>query len=162
MHFVIDRAKWRCGDNLFPIPNFGVSLTLDGLLRDDPELASACANAIKVRHGKGMTLLLNNEGCMCCLGFMSLQCGLTKEAILGQALPQDIDDYKTNDVFRELFLTTNDLGRTFNQPWVEDLVCINDNHLMTDEERETELSYELVKLGHTVEFINDYPVEIVD
>lgn len=58
-HLIIDRSKWRTGDQ-------SVNQT-----------------------GVGLTQLLNHDGYMCCLGFFCLAAGLKKEMILGSGQPSD-------------------------------------------------------------------------
>ena len=56
--FVVDRSRWRCGDQAHS--SYGVSA------------------------GKGATYLLNSEGYMCCLGFACMQLFGSKDRQLRQ------------------------------------------------------------------------------
>lgn len=83
MKFVIDRKKWRCGQ--------------DG------------ANSL----GRGETKLLNAEGYMCCLGQICEQSGISREVLLNKLYPplKGVDwlsTYVSEDRLYMVFVKIND------------------------------------------------------
>ncbi len=98
----------------------------------------------------GPTQLLNREGYMCCLGFYSLQIGnKTEEEILDMTCPYQVED-KTG--IESLVSLNNEV----NSGFAHDAIEINDNDLISNEDREQRL-IELFK-GKEIEisFINEY------
>jgi hypothetical protein len=77
MNFVIDRAKWRCGQ--------------DG----------------DSRRGRGDTMLLNSDGFMDVLGMVAAQVGVPSEAMLDAAGPEGCDDRDRQRLLRGVLLTHN-------------------------------------------------------
>lgn len=111
--YTVDRSNWRCG----------------GRYGDD-----------SVSHGTGATQLLNEEGFMCCLGFVTRQL-LPDVEILGVYQPRDIDvKYLLNK----------------NTKLSQDAMCINDDSGMPYEERERRLTELFKRHGYELEFIGKY------
>lgn len=110
-------------------------------------------------YGSDNSKLLLENGMMCCLGHISLQCGLTERQILHRTTP-----YRaiTNDGF---------LGqKVFNVPvgfdWLlndshdstseiaGEMMNVNDSIELSEEIREKRLIELAAKAGHELEFIN--------
>lgn len=85
-HFIIDRSKWRTGDNS------------------------------TYQTGKGVTALKNDKGYMCCLGFVCLQSGVKEDLILNMGEPEEVQKeipYLTNtlkDVEGDIFYGNTNLS----------------------------------------------------
>ncbi len=68
---IIDRSKWRCG----------------------AERAYSLGDDDEISHGKGDTMLLNDEGYKCCLGFACEQLGgCSEDELHGCSVPMDFMD----------------------------------------------------------------------
>lgn len=122
-YLIIDRAKWRTGAG-------GNFLT-----------------------GKGNTLLLNDEGFMCCLGFRCHQMGIPKNDLLGICTPGSFSlssRYDIPDLIEEKPWGWD------NSSFVEDAVKINDDMFLTPEQREKAITEHFKKIGVTVEFKGRY------
>lgn len=141
MILTIERAKWRRG---------GVHDRTQ--LQRGQEFNEAPRRAPEL----GETLLLNEKGFMCCLGFDALACGLRPVQIQGKADPQDIwgrdhvravgDDavfiaYVQGRIVRE------DDGFDHTQA-VKDAIVANDDEFITDDVREQRVREALMGLGY--------------
>ena len=99
---------------------------------------------------KGLTKLLNKEGYMCCLGFYSLQIGnKTEEEILNMTCPYQVED-KTG--IESLVTQYNGVNSSF----AHDAIEINDNDLISNEDREQRLIELFKENGVEISFINEY------
>lgn len=117
--FVIDRARWRSG----------------------------CEGPTKT--GEGRTKLLNNYGCMCCLGFISQQCGIPNEELDGYELPSETGI--------EFFLTYNAGYAILDRVLAKQAININDDEFMPREAKEKRLKNLFAGAGYEIEFIGEYP-----
>lgn len=93
-------------------------------------------------------LLRPTDGKMCCLGFLSLACGLTEDEIRGCDTPVDTRKY---DKFPAELLRQTEYG------WVDTLFSdrlmeINDREGYPEEEREAELTQLFKSIGIELEF----------
>ena len=131
---IIDRSKWRTG----------------GIISDSESLK---------KYGK--TLLLNNQGMMCCLGFYCEQLGgIPKDKLLGISSPESLglndintitelvikrDHYDVEDDYTLLptLLTT-------------DAITINDSADLSSEERENKIVNHFKNYNVEVIFKNKY------
>jgi hypothetical protein len=132
----IDRSKWRRGQG-----------TSQG---DD---------RAKAGIGLGVTMLLNSQGYMCCLGFDALACGVSKGLILEQPDPdeflsQNVYDSDDKDELRELLgeavydIYRNRFGSDDNSRHpVARAMKVNDIADLTEAEREAQLIPILKELG---------------
>lgn len=84
-------------------------------------------------HGKGEVNLLNKEGYMCCLGMTCKQSGISNKELLGTQDPSDI----SNKYIKYFTMLSN--GISFNTKLSNKAIEINDDDLLTDEEREQKL-----------------------
>lgn len=130
MDFIIDRSKWR----------------------------SAGDTNTRDYNGRGRTSLLNSEGFMCCLGHVSLQCGLTEQDIRCRLMPENVKTkYLLNIKKKNPDYINNDFcDTTFSKR----AATINDTR-MSDYERESRLKVEFETWGHTVIFIGAYVKETI-
>jgi len=107
------------------------------------------------RGGKEPAYLLSGKGKMCCLGFDARACGLSKERILMQMEPCEIEvspDEK-HYITKRLISVINGYGN--NSKLIDDLMSLNDNPDIGDSEREERLTPLLKKLGYAeVHFVN--------
>lgn len=97
--------------------------------------------------GKGGTLLLNDEGYMCCLGQWSLQCGVPPSYLIEQGEPMDIDpSYRPS----------------FEGNFVKKAISINDEENINKETRITKLKNLTNEYGYSLEVIeSEIPVDVV-
>ena len=99
---------------------------------------------------KGLTKLLNREGYMCCLGFYSLQIGnKTEKEILNMTCPYQVE----NQIGIESLVSKN--GEV-NSIFAYDAIEINDNDLISNEDREQRLIELFKGEGIEISFINEY------
>lgn len=127
MDFTIDRSKWRCGGG------------------DDGDRA----------RGTGATLLLNEEGYMCCLGQFCQQLGV--DGLLRRATPDVLHRLDKRDLTPLVGILVNqENGRFYDNDLCQLAVEINDDHECNDAERETALTELLAKHGHTLRFVGEY------
>lgn len=117
---VIDRSKWRTGQR--------------------GENAS----------GDGITMLLNFEGYMCCLGFFCNASGIHREDLVGVGAPDELD----KQFFSKIPLLISEVN--IRSQFTDIAIEINDNEDMCREEREDQIRVHFASEGIKVEFINDY------
>ncbi len=120
MKFTLDCAKWKCG-------------SIGG--RPDTAL------------GTGLTLLLNNQGFMCCLGQFSKQLGFSADQLLGIANPSELQ--KEN-----IFTKLNDHGSMLCSPLSIEAIGINDDNNTTIDTKIERLCRLFAENGHEIEVIN--------
>lgn len=123
MEFTIDRATWRCGD-ISVIP--------------------------ENRHGEGETFLLNEDGCMCCLGQISIQLGAKQEWILNKYTPKQTQQILNPLTYKDAWDMLD------NTVLASEAMAINDDEETTREQKEKLLTELFKKSGHTLAFIGDY------
>lgn len=130
--FVIDRSKWRCGD-------------------DGPH-----------RRGVGSTYMLNSEGFQCCLGQIATQLGCDDEYLLGLLDPADVDIAALSLTGRGPLLETHILTVAGDWSQVNCTsfsilgMNINDNEELTDTQRERKLERLAEEYGLRIEFTGEY------
>ncbi len=115
MHFTIDRSKWRTGGHS------------------------------ENKTGEGGTALLNKEGFMCCLGFMSLQQEdnpATEDMIRNYGWPCNVEKDHPSWKF---CLAKETAGR---------FTDVNDSRETTAAQKESLITGMLAVEGHTVTFVN--------
>lgn len=117
---IIDRKKWRTGGD-------------------------SC-----YKTGSGPTLLLNDKGYMCCLGFDALRKGLSKKDILNVGEPEDIFDDENDDIRNEKL--NKYYGEGFS--WTTEAIHINDDGETTPLEKEILLTQVFDEQGIKLTFKN--------
>jgi hypothetical protein len=106
-------------------------------------------------HEVGETLLLNDYGKMCCLGFHALAIGCSKSKVLWISEPCSlVGEYKRPP--KGLPVIEDDDGCYDNAPWVDDAIAAND-HIEDDAERESKIASIFKAQGWEVEFVGEYP-----
>lgn len=115
--FVIDRATWRCGGT-------------------GPH-----------RHGDGNTLLLNEQGDMCCLGHMALQSGCCEFEIESRGTPLFVSRLSQDKLLS---------GVGDHSGFVDAAITINDNYTLSREEREEKLIELGKKYDVEISFTGEY------
>jgi len=100
------------------------------------------------KTGRGQTMLLNNEGYMCCLGFRCNQLGIPKKDLLDKMQPSYLRGWEIPDL-----ITTRQDDSAFCGKAME----INDSPELTAREREKQLIAHFAKKGTTVIFTGRYP-----
>ncbi len=100
--------------------------------------------------GVGRTSLLNKEGYMCCLGFFCLQRGIEEVYLGGIYTPYSINPLLFNKIPELLF------GSDMNSDFTWDAMSVNDNDLLTREDRENKLIELFKEEGITLEFVGNY------
>lgn len=108
LSFTINRPKWRSGGS-------GVN-----------------------QSGKGITLLENESGYRCCLGFACLAAGFTRKDIEDHSEPGFIKLKRPPNPKKQLLIDS-----TGNSPFSNHAIEINDDTELTREQREEQL----IKLG---------------
>lgn len=128
-YLIIDRAKWRTGGISYLNLNY---------------------------TGEGSTLLLNEEGFMCCLGFRCHQMGVPEEDLLGSPTPDSLSElYDIPDLIEKVGLFC-DFSVYRDTRFTQDAVNINDNTGLSSKEREKAITKHFKKIGVTVEFKGRY------
>lgn len=124
MEFIIDRSKWR-----------------SGMLGD---------------NAKGIgeeTLLLNDKGGMCCLGFVSEQCGVPRKLLFGAPEPRAlVEEEDVVDLENVLLYFDDDLDIWQNTVLTNRAMVINDDEFTTSQEKEKQLITLFKENGHTIKF----------
>lgn len=124
MKFVVNRAKWRAGD--------------EG------------ENAV----GKGPTSLRNSDGFMCCLGHCALQLGAKPSEILDCGMPNEVTDKNGNyKVLPVIAVAVNGQGYSRDSSLSEQAAEINDDDKLTQAQRERKLKTLFSKFKHKLEFV---------
>lgn len=133
---ILDYSKWRCGE-------------------DGPN-----------KLGTGVTALLNDDGCMCCLGLWSLQLGASEADLLNKGEPNELDTlipvfaeeqiYKGKDFDP---VTGDSIPYEFSDgkrttELAMDAILINDETETTPEEKIVQLTELLANHGIALEVIN--------
>lgn len=124
--FTIDRSKWRCGG---------------------PEDSLQTCRS----HGKGITLLLNKEGFLCCLGQIALQMGLAQKDIHDTSSPYKA--WGCGDKLVPLLVTD---GKSINSTFSARAMGINDDVDTTLTEKEQKLIALGKEYGCTIDFTGEY------
>lgn len=130
MDFVIDRSKWRCGGHERD--------PYDGAL--NPSV-----------RGIGNTQLLNCEGFMCCLGQVAVQLGADRSRIACAGIPEEADS-ESLEYLTPVLVSDECL----DSPLSNAAMRINDDRLLSDEDRECALTELFAKHGHTLTFTGEY------
>jgi hypothetical protein len=99
----------------------------------------------------GQSALLNKDGTMCCLGFLSKACGVHDEVMLDVAFPRFdwINKYNINKEFVFLFPSLS-LGDP------EMAAKINDDNSISKSEKETKLIELFAKNNINLSFIGEH------
>jgi hypothetical protein len=87
---------------------------------------------------------------MCCLGFVTIQCGVPKRLALGRNAPQAVVRQYHD---RIPMLVRNEVGTTLTHR----AMAINDSRRLTDRQRERSLTELFAEYGHEIEFSGKYP-----
>jgi hypothetical protein len=110
-------------------------------------------------RGKGSAhsrLKLSSVEQYCCLGQLGLACGYTDNELNDLDSPWNLvynNGYGIRGVFDKLVLEKEDLERD-NSPICKHLMHINDNKILSGEDREKELIKKFAEIDVQVEFIN--------
>lgn len=97
--------------------------------------------------GRGDTMLLNDEGYMCCLGFRCHQMGIPEEDLLDISHPEDVFDWNIPDLVKK---------RGGDTAFTTSAININDDKCLTSKEREQELIEHFATKDIIVEFTGKY------
>ena len=99
----------------------------------------------------GSAKLLNDRGNMCCLGFVSKQCGAKTGVLLGKSFPSELGC--TLPAKAKFLLEVDEY-----QPWLEDRAqAINDDPALKPNTREAKLKALFREAGHEIEFYGRTP-----
>ena len=96
--------------------------------------------SIWLRGGNGDSMLLNNAGSMCCLGFYSLACGHSKEDIQNVTEPLYVRNWRGAE--RE------DATIYYR------MMRVNDDKTLSEAQREQEIAKDFKVLGVNVTFVD--------
>jgi hypothetical protein len=131
---VIDRAKWRTGQNGF--------------------------NAT----GKGKTMLLNQEGYMCCLGFCCKAAGVKSEDLLDVLTPERLSSARKIDI-SNTGLTVPSISSISNKSipvnsrLAREAIHINDHSCSTPALKEQQILEVFKDSNFEIEFTGEYQAE---
>lgn len=104
----------------------------------------------ELHNKKGYSALLNNQGNMCCLGFLCRAKGISKKRIDGYGMPADVlhESRSASLVSKlgDLVLATGS-GYYENNPIVREIASINDDATITDQGRKDKLAPLFKTLG---------------
>ena len=128
---VIDRSAWVCGNG---------EADLDHLV--------------------GSTLMLNEEGFMCCLGHVCHNSGFGKDLLLSEGLPEDVvadTDFLDLPYLVDAESEDEDIG---DSAFAGQAVSINDDRLLAPKEREKQLKVLFKEHGITLKFVGRYPAKV--
>lgn len=139
MEFTIDRSRWRCGGG-----DRGPDVYPEWM------------------HGEGETMLLNDDGFMCCLGQVEEQLGVGLDRLLQVFKPSglqvesilceidhdaasvpDADGNEAGDIYIDTELASRAMS-------------INDDETLDDENREHRLTALFETHGHTITFTGEF------
>jgi hypothetical protein len=126
---VIDRSIWRCGQRS------------------------------PFHHGKGFTVLLNDEGYMCCLGQACIQLGMQTETIKYHGTPEEVlreETYLTYKVNSYDEDENEDIVEYFDTKFSDEAIAINDSKTLSRTGRELSLYLLGKRYGILVQFIGEY------
>ncbi len=93
-------------------------------------------------------LLRSRDSKMCCLGFVAVSAGATREAITDRETPADSD---VEACLTGLVAEDGDLD--INTMVCDRMMTINDDSLLSDAEREQRLIEEASSIGYELEFV---------
>ena len=111
----------------------------------------------------GDSRLLNEFGCMCCLGFLAKACGYEDEQLDGTADPEELFKQEHEDLWPDGLLresSDDDLEfRSGYDRWntdaCHDIINTNDDETIGDELREEMLTILFARLGIKIVFVNE-------
>lgn len=132
---VIDRARWRCG--------------------------SVDTYVTKIHgHGRGSTRLLNpNTGLLCCLGIYAEAVGVPRHLLEGIGEPASVEGGVPG--LTETPLNVEDKrNQRINTQYAKTQMTTNDDHHITNEERERRLIAEAARHGETWRFVGEYTAHV--
>lgn len=92
--------------------------------------------------------LLDEDGCRCCLGFVSSQCGVPDRHMLERATPSVIL-HSTEPVVGVLVQAT---ARRKHTELARHAIPLNDSAMLTDDEREAKLAALFAEHGYALRF----------
>lgn len=108
-------------------------------------------------RGKGGAVLLDSDGCMCCLGFLAMALGASEEHILDLAGPSDTPDIKWPPALVPLRVPSNPDDyfrvRYRDSDFACELMNLNDSEETSEAKREADVAAMLLQAGIEVEFI---------
>ena len=111
-------------------------------------------------HRFGASLLLNDHGQMCCLGFVSKQLGFPEAAIHRRTNPEEVPADKTLYIEARLMTPPMRLHnhRSFSSSLTYSAMAINDlpRQQVTSREREKQLQVLFSAYGHELTFTGRY------
>ena len=123
----IDRATWRCGYKSLVPTN---------------------------KNGIGETVLCNDQGFKCCLGFACQQLtGVSDETLLYKPSPEHLRMEIPG------FTSLQGAARPLDTQLSDDAIDINDSERTTREQKEIALTERFAQDGFTLEFTGEYPKE---
>lgn len=104
-------------------------------------------------RGKGDALLLNENGSMCCLGFLGRACGLKKKDMLELGTPEDVD-IEEPDKGTQFPYSIVDKHDYFmgNTGLCYEIIDVNDAPNLSSKEREQKLTKLFAEGGIEVTF----------
>lgn len=101
----------------------------------------------------GESQLLNEDGFMCCLGFLGLACGLTPDEMREISTPPEVGRMKLfpQELIQEHCLHADEVETS---DYCDVLMNINDNNLTTDQQKMERLKEKFAETGIEIKFVN--------
>jgi hypothetical protein len=133
MKLTIDRSEWRCGGDSY-----------------------------NKRTNQGNTQLLGYKGMKCCLGFLALECGFSENQINNISNPCNLrsnlmtgSGLRLNDKQKSYFDKL--MNGAYHSDFTHEAIGINDDYVLTDEQREKKLTKLFADNGIDLTFTGEYP-----
>lgn len=110
-----------------------------------------------LRGDKDSFLLRKRDGKMCCLGQLSLQCGLTQDDIIHKGFLSklsEMDKILKHPILSQLVKEDRYCTKYLGSTIARELMNVNDNVGICDDQRETKLIELFKEIDVEIEFIN--------
>lgn len=125
--FTIDRSRWLCGELTMRERKAG-------------------------REEESFSVLCDVDGRMCCLGFYSEACGVSRRTLRDETMPRDLPTRSQEKLHPKL------RGGVYERGPAQMLIHINDNENTRAILREQRIVNQFKRLGIAVNFVGEYPV----
>lgn len=100
-----------------------------------------------LRGGKAESVLRNESGSMCCLGFLARDCGASVNNILNKSTPM-----VTADINWPKGILTNDSFGGYDSTITNQIVTVNDHESLPLKQKQSELKQLFLKIGYRLTF----------
>lgn len=105
-----------------------------------------------LRGSKKNSVLLDNTGKMCCLGFYATSLGVSEADIAGKATPESAYTVEWPEWVRTYACSSD--RRSFDSDSILEIIDTNDSPDLTDSQRERRLTRHFARQGIKVRFVS--------